>query len=525
MLRTGSIVFLAIAVCVALFVATTITADESGQKQGPIIQVDSKVVDLGSVWAGDQLHATFRIKNVGGDTLQIKDIEEKCDCTVAGDYPKTLEPGEAGELPFTLDTAKLPRKFERKVIVVTNDPTVPKYELKLRGEVKPLFEISPKSKQVRFVIPPGQFPKPKTFSISNAGPKPLELSIDPSSDYAKFDFQLAETQPGQKFEVRVSPKPPFKPGSKVGSVKLKTNTSSIKTISLRAVSTVLDRLDVQPKVLAILSGSKKSKAVVRPIRVKNYGKTPARVLEATVDDPDLEVQSIKEEKAGKSYVVYLKIPPKYSPPAKGRTLTIKTDDAQKPTLSVPIRRIARRKPRVRPAELMVGKPAPPFSIKMDDGGSLSNSVLGDAITVLNFVALNCPHCKKQMPKVESIRKDYERKGVRFVTVTQTMRKKYFSDEAALEQLGKLGITSNIVIDPGKDPEKPKNTIGPIFKATSYPTMVVLGKSGKIEAVNVGNKKNLEERMTAQLDALLAGKTPPNFAAGTGKAAKKPPAKS
>ena len=106
-----------------------------------------------------------------------------------------------------------------------------------------------------------------------------------------------------------------------------------------------------------------------------------------------------------------------------------------------------------------------------------------------------------------------------------MKKKYYSDEDTMDYLDELGIKSDIVIDPGKNPDAPKNTIGPLFKATTYPTMVVLGKTGKIEAVNVGNKKNLVQRMKAQFDAMIAGKTPPNFNAQATAKAKKAPAKS
>ncbi|MFQ5590997.1 MAG: peroxiredoxin family protein [Phycisphaerae bacterium] len=64
---------------------------------------------------------------------------------------------------------------------------------------------------------------------------------------------------------------------------------------------------------------------------------------------------------------------------------------------------------------MVGKPAPKFAAaKTIDGKELSNETLKGSITVLDFFAGNCPHCNKQLPRVEKIRQEYEAKGVRFV---------------------------------------------------------------------------------------------------------------
>ncbi len=161
------------------------------------------------------------------------------------------------------------------------------------------------------------------------------------------------------------------------------------------------------------------------------------------------------------------------------------------------------KPRKRPVELLVGKPAPAFAADTIDGKNVGNAdFASNSATVLNFVAPNCGFCKKQVPRVEPIRKQYESKGVRFVNVVQTMRKKYPTDEVVgiYGKLAKMEITHD-----------PDNKIGGLYKATGFPTMVIIGKSGKVEAVNVGNMGDLEKRMKGQLDAIIAGKPLPKFA--------------
>ena len=118
-------------------------------------------------------------------------------------------------------------------------------------------------------------------------------------------------------------------------------------------------------------------------------------------------------------------------------------------------------------------------------------------TVLNFVAPNCGYCKKALPNVEKVRKEYESKGVRFVNVAQTMRKKYTTDEV-VDVFKKTGSQLEIAHDAA-------NAIGKKFKATTFPTMVVVDRTGKVEAVNIGAKKNLDTLLKGQLDKLLAAK--------------------
>ena len=77
-----------------------------------------------------------------------------------------------------------------------------------------------------------------------------------------------------------------------------------------------------------------------------------------------------------------------------------------------------------------------------------------------------------------MRKKYESKGVRFVNMVQTMRKKY-TEQDVVDKMKKFGSTMEVVHDVD-------NKVGPGYGARGFPTMVVVGKSGNVEAVNVGN---------------------------------------
>ena len=472
----------------------------------PIIKAENPVHDFKTVWVGPDLKHTFIIKNEGQETLRINAVRPACGCTVAGKYPTAIAPGESGEFPFSTNSNKLRGKFEKGIKILSNDPVTPDLQLKIRGEVKHYMDVVPRN--VYF----GKIGRPeaqtKVVKITNNTDKPLELEVG-KLPKGNIDAKLVTKEPGKAFELHVTAEPPFNTGILFKKIPLKTNIDGQKTVDIEVRGNIPLRLEVDPAVLNVSPSRRAAvdaKGMTRTIKLTNHGDTPVKLLDATIDDSRIGLQ-IVEQSEGKKYSVAAHFPPGYDLPSAGRTITLKTDDKEKPTITVPVRllkpreRKAERKPQLRPAEKMVGMPAPAFNAKTTEGKSLSTADLPGKVTVLDFFAVNCGFCKKQIPRLETIRKEYESKGVRFAAVSQTMRGKKSSDEEVMGKIKEFGFGGEVVIDPD-------NTIGPLFKASSFPTMVVMGKTGKIEAVNIGNVGDLEARLRGQLDALLAGRPVP-----------------
>ena len=123
----------------------------------------------------------------------------------------------------------------------------------------------------------------------------------------------------------------------------------------------------------------------------------------------------EEQKVGEAYNVQVKFPAGYELPDGGRLLTLKTDDQNRPTINVPIRTVGARSAQAkRPAETLVGKSAPRFELKTIEGKTVGSSTLKGNVTVLDFFAVNCGFCKRQIPRLEKVRATFAEKGVRFV---------------------------------------------------------------------------------------------------------------
>ncbi len=487
-------------------------------KPRPKIDAGEGVHDFGTIWMGPVLQHSFMIKNAGEATLEIKNVKPSCGCTIAGKYPKTLPPGDTGEFPFSVASTKLRGRFEKAITVTTNDPATPQLRLRLRGEVKRYVDMVPAA--VHFGKLFGADTQERVIKITNNTEDPLRLKVSQPLD-GTFKSELVEKVPGQVFELIVTATPPFDPGAFRKQLTLSTNVEEQPNLPVPVRGSVPQRIDINPAVLNVgrLDATNKlSRKVARVVRVANYGATPVKILGAASSQPEITAK-VTEQTEGKSYSVEVVIPKGLQLPTSGRgpVITLNTNDPEKPKIDIPIRALPGRNSQNtyrRPAEALVGKPAPAFTLKTVEGKSIANLDGEGTVKVLDFFAPNCGFCKKQLPRLEKVRADFDGKPVRFVAVSQTMRQKKYSDDQIRSTLQGTGFNGEVAYNND-------NSVGKLFKATSFPTMVVIGKSGKVEAVNVGNLGDLETRLTTQLNALIAGKAIPKIAATPVKTPKKP----
>ncbi len=495
-------------------------------KPGGTISVDQAEHDFGQIWTGGKLEHAFKITNTGKEELSITGVKPSCGCTVAGSYPRTLAPGATGEFPFTLTTTTINGPFIKRISVFSSDPAKPELTLTLKGKGVPQIAIEP-----RGVYLPGVFGdqvETKVVTIQNNLSTPLRLALDPLASSGPWSFDLAEKEAGKKYELTVK----FNPrGVHAGSVRqtatLLTNIQAQHELHVFASAMVRERIEAEPSTLTIyapasqpanvqgaavgaaqsqpaLAGAPASQPAeyVRTIHLRNYGEKPVKAVDAFCDDPALKVD-LKEQTAGKAYSVAVSIPRAWTPSGHPEVM-IRTDDPEKPVIRIPVVSTQSAQPynrtanRTRPAEQLVGKEVPAFELTSMDGKPVSKQDLGTTAAVVDFFAPNCPHCKKQIPRVEALRKSYEAKGVRFLFVSETMgRALPDADVAAV--MKRLGVDASVAIDHN-------NTVGRSFSVSSFPTMFVLNKAGKIEAVNIGDLRDLETRLKSQLDGILTGKS-------------------
>src|SRR5438552_3189544 len=102
------------------------TQAASSQPAAPRLICEQPVFKLQRVWSGDKVEHKFTIRNTGSADLQIINVEAACGCFVAEDYPKTIAPGQKGDISVSLQTARGAKEVHKEMQVETNDSQHPK---------------------------------------------------------------------------------------------------------------------------------------------------------------------------------------------------------------------------------------------------------------------------------------------------------------------------------------------------------------------------------------------------------------
>jgi len=511
------------AVCLLGITVRSIGQDAPAEKaMGPRLELRQSKIAVGSFWLDSPATGSFIIRNAGDAPLEIIDISAARGINAVLQPPGAITPKESAKLSVTFDGAELGAgPFEKTIFIASNDPATKRTRLKVSGECKHYVSVSPKSAGFGKLVGSGR--TERMLRIVSHDDRPLKVEVDAPEKLQRFKVELIEVVPKTQFALYINTKPPFPIGMNTETIRLRTDHPKQPLIEVNAFAIQPESIEVLPKIITLrptsYNGLVAGKPSVQVVTVTNRGDAPMKVTKVKCSDTSVETR-VSEVYEGRQYRVLVMLPADYEPPTTGADVLIETDSEAQPLLTVGIGRLnpnrgnsttaaagndtksetqpatSKKKKRKRRAVLdTVGKPVPKFSLTTTAGTPLSNTELNyHPATVLNFVAPNCGFCKRQIPKLEKVRAEYEAQGVRFVNVAQKMRIDYEPEEVA-SILSDLGPGIEIAIDSG-------NKVGRRFKATAYPCLIIVRPDGVIDEVVSGNKRDIADRVGRRLDGLL-----------------------
>lgn len=179
----------------------------------PAIRFQKDVFTFQSILEGEFVEVTFEFSNGGEEPLVIHDAVTSCGCTTA-DYPShPLKPGEKGKIKTTFKSTGHGGDNDIRLLVKSNDPTVPAKTLRIRGKVIRQWQVKP-SRFILTDLRPGSTLR-KKFQITNLMKEPLKIrklaarnphirllatpkKVAPDKDQAiGFEVNLKELKTGQ----------------------------------------------------------------------------------------------------------------------------------------------------------------------------------------------------------------------------------------------------------------------------------------------------------------------------------------
>ena len=144
-------------------------------------------------------------------------------------------------------------------------------------------------------------------------------------------------------------------------------------------------------------------------------------------------------------------------------------------------------------KVKAGDAAPDFKLSDFAGKEWTLGSLKGQVVLLDFWATWCGPCKKAMPSIQKIHEDYKSKGVAVLGVNTWER----DPEGAKKYMESKGFTYPCL---GKGDD-----LATAYGMSGIPTLVVIGKDGKIAAIEVGFGPGGDTGLRKAIDDALAAK--------------------
>jgi len=137
-----------------------------------------------------------------------------------------------------------------------------------------------------------------------------------------------------------------------------------------------------------------------------------------------------------------------------------------------------------------GQRAPEFSLPSLSGSTVALSSMRGKVVLVDFWAQWCEPCKKELPQLDKLAKDYAGKGV--VVVAVNIDKQRDNAERMVKQ---LGVSLPVLLDPA-------GSVAGSYDLPKMPTSFVIDKKGIVRYVNEGfdGPKDVD-RFKQELDEL------------------------
>jgi thiol-disulfide isomerase/thioredoxin len=143
---------------------------------------------------------------------------------------------------------------------------------------------------------------------------------------------------------------------------------------------------------------------------------------------------------------------------------------------------------------LLGSPAPELDLELLAGGRQKLSDLKGRVVVLDFWATWCGPCLAAMPKLQALSERFKDKPV---TVLGVNTEPQLSREAIQRVLEGKQVTFGQMLGATPEMQEP-------FRVMGIPHLVVIDQQGVVRDIHVGASPELEQRLTKQIETLLAG---------------------
>lgn len=295
----------------------------------PAAQAVDPIYNFGRAPGGPPIEHVFTLRNAGQAPLEIKNVVTSCGCTAAKPSRNLLAPGEIATVAASVDTRYEQGHSLSVITVATNDPRNPAIQFKIEGVIKPQVTAQPQDLDFGKVHHGSAAARDAVLTDMIGGGGFALKSIKNSNPYVKVTSAArTDGKPGAVLHVALAPAMP--PGPISDTIEIQTSRAPLRVAVL---GVVVGDLTVEPAQVSF-GIVPHHQGAMRIIRLANAGRRTINVLGVESTNHSVEAR-VDPVTPGREYKVTLALRPNTPDGQIRGALTIKTDDPQQATLTVP----------------------------------------------------------------------------------------------------------------------------------------------------------------------------------------------
>jgi hypothetical protein len=309
--------------------------------EAPKIQFEQTVYNFGKTSVVETVSGTFKFKNTGNAVLKLEAPKPSCGCTVASFKSDTLEPGETGELAFTVTLGTTRATMEKHIAVKSNDPQTPEVSLSIQVDYTPLYELNPPTLAPSLAF--GASQTEQTATLTRTDGKPLSgLKFAPSKAWITARVEPSAAADETTARIHIEIQRDGSPRHFNESIQVYTAAqTNIPISTIYLYGEVMGEISANPESLYWSVTDPLPKATDRPealvrrlVTITSANGKPFELKNPQSTIPGIHVELVKKE-AGKSYDLVAKLDELPSQTVAGN-LSFDTSVASQSRMEVPV---------------------------------------------------------------------------------------------------------------------------------------------------------------------------------------------
>jgi len=325
------------AVCLAALLSVCLSSATTAAESRRGAHVPDASFDFGTALQGTIVTHDFVLRNDSSTALRIQRVTTS-PAVVPGRLPVHVGPGAELTIPVRIETSGLTGPFRGAVALTLNDPSTAEIRLTVTGRVVPPIEITPMP--ALFAATRRGEPKTVFVEIRNHAADPLTIeALEHPTD--RFTTRLETLDSGRRYRVHLSLNPDGPSGTHQENIRIRTSRGS--TLTIPAYTSVRERVYTFPPAVD-LGRLRLADIEARPDLLAQTAQTlmvyrPGRSdLEVTMrsDVPELDLRWERGPQGDRYQATVTLLKDKLRPGPIAGSIVIQTNDAEFPTLTVPV---------------------------------------------------------------------------------------------------------------------------------------------------------------------------------------------